>query len=237
LDSDDWLEDHAIETLMNMQKDHPNYLISCDRFFAYFDKQGLIYTERQRAPAGLDIIDRNEAISNMGTWKFNLQSSCYKLFDRNLIDGLRFNSRISHGEDGLFVFEYLKKCQGMVFSTEPLWNILERPGSATTSPYNKKWLTAVEAASIIKEYGEVEPELSIPLGLYYIERIEMVENAAVCGEPLDRENIDYLRDKLRSNSQLLRGADCKQKLKYVVYAYAPLWLLKRLVLCVRRLKA
>ena len=77
----------------------------------------------------------------------HIGSSCYKLFSMDIIEKnhLRFDEYISHTEDGLFVFDYLKCCAGLYYEPIPLWNILERSGSATTSGYTRKMLSSIDA--------------------------------------------------------------------------------------------
>lgn len=236
LDSDDWIENNAIEVLVDLQLSNQNFLISSDRYFAYYDDKGRIYKKRQRTDDKIMVVGKEEAICNIGTGKYNLQSACYKIFDKKKIKNIRFNTNIFHGEDGLFVFEYLRNCSGLVFSTEPLWNILERPGSATTSPYNKNWLTAIKAAEMIYKIGNKDGIISDSLGLYLVDRIEMVENAALRSCDGNIDDIKYVRSKLKNNMYLLRKANYKVKIKYIIYAYAPIFLLRELVLFIGRIK-
>ena len=230
LDSDDWLEDNAIEYLLKVQEKYPDKLVCCDRYFAYIDGQGCIIRERQREKDLEKVISKLEAMRNIGTGCFNLQSSCYKLFNFSLLSNLKYNTNISHGEDGLFVFEYLKMTNGIVFSTEPLWNILERPGSATTSSYNKKWLSAITAADIVRNYGRENPNISFDLDMYYIDRIEMVENSALKRSDYHnvKEDIVFARSLLRKNGKPLRTTKAKVKdiIKFIFYAYIPIGILR-----------
>ena len=230
LDSDDWLEDNAIEYLLNLQMRYPDYMICCDRYFAFLNKQGALVREKQRKVDTIKIVSKKESMRNIGTGNFNLQSSCYKLFNTTLISDLRYNTKIYHGEDGLFVFEYLKRTEGIVFSTEPLWDILERPGSATTSSYNKKWLSAIEAAEIIRHYGKDNPDISLDLDMYYIDRIEMVENAALKSPDYknNKDDVDFARDLLRQNRKSLHATKISLKylIKFLAYAYVPISILK-----------
>lgn len=236
LDSDDWIEKHTIQFLMDLLKDNQNFLISCDRYFAYFNDKGEIYKERQIEESNISIVTKIEAIHNIGTGKYNLQSACYKLFDRECIKQLRFNTEIFHGEDGLFIFEYLNRCSGLVYSTEPLWNVLERPGSATSSPYNKKWLTAITAAELIYTEGKKNIEIIGPISSYLLDRIEMVENAALRSVSKNNDNVKYIRKKLREKRNLLKRINYKAKIKYTIYAYVPIFLLRRIVLAMRKIK-
>lgn len=230
LDSDDWLESETVSSLMKLQEKYPNYLVSGDRYFAYINESGNILRERQREGEGVRQVAVHEAIQTLSTGEYNLQSSCYKLFERKKIDTVRFNERISHGEDGLFVLEYLLKCSGLAFSNKPLWNILERANSATQAPYNSKWLSAIKAAEVMKsfEYDEVSRRA---LSLNLIDRIEMVLNAILKSEEIHREDYMFAKTCLKKYNHAFWQAKPKFKLilKYLCYSYIPQSVLKAIV--------
>jgi len=229
LDSDDWLEAKTIEYLVGLQKEYTDYLISGSAFYVYI-KNGQMYKELQKQPEPLAVASAREALMNIGTEKFKLKSSCYKLFNLSTIDKLRFNTTIFHGEDGLFVFEYLQKCKGIVFSTEPLWNVLERPGSATTSPYNIKWLTAIDAAEKMLTYA-ADAEIRDSLILNIIDRTEIVEQAALKVREVDVSAVDYTQKKLKEYRKvfLMKRRSAKQYIKFFIYSDFPKWLLGPMV--------
>ena len=189
LDSDDWLEKEAIDILIDLQKSNKGLFICCDRFFAYEDQKGNIKKIRQRQSGKKQVIDKKTALKNIGTGAYNLQSSCYKLFERYIIDShcLKFDTQISHGEDGLFVYRYLLCCNGLMFCTDSLWNILERAGSATTAGYNQKWLTIIESINKMKEEVADEEELIYALNNYLIDRLVLLEKEIVLSK-------DYKKD-------------------------------------------
>lgn len=147
LDSDDWLEPDTCEQLVRMQRKHPKMLVAADAYFVTMDGG----RERRKAQ-GTNLAARaftpDEAICEFGVFSsVHIGSSCYKLFSMDVIEKnhLRFDEYISHTEDGLFVFDYLKCCAGLYYEPIPLWNILERSGSATTSGYTRKMLSSIDA--------------------------------------------------------------------------------------------
>ena len=147
LDSDDWLELDACEQLIRMQRAHPGLLIAADAYFVTIDN-GREIREAQGKGLSPRKLDANGAILEFGVFNsIHIGSSCYKLFSMDAVERerLRFDETISHTEDGLFVFDYLKGCEGIYYEPIPLWNILERPGSATTSGYSRKMLSSIDA--------------------------------------------------------------------------------------------
>lgn len=148
LDSDDWLETNAVEQLLALQREEPDKLVCTEAYYAFFTESGDIQREQQGIGEQKEIRNRERALLAVGgEKKFHLTSSCYKLFSRRIIEGqgLRFREDIHYGEDGLFVFQYLNCVEGVSYTPLPLWNILERSGSATMSPFTSKWLTVFAA--------------------------------------------------------------------------------------------
>ena len=175
LDSDDWLEDDAVDYMMSLKNKYHDCLACCDRFFVYDDNNKLI-RKRQRPIDELKHVSKNEAFLNIGTGAYNLQSSCYKLFDMSIIRNasLLFDEQIFHGEDGLFVAEYLNHVSGVVFSSKPLWDIFERQGSATMSGYNPKWLTMILGINRIIDIAPKNDAVQEALYIYKIKRLSIL---------------------------------------------------------------
>lgn len=143
LDSDDWLEPEACEQMMRMQSLKPGALIAADANFVSV-VNGLEVCGNQIADMSIEDLSSDAAILRFGVYNsIHIGSFCYKLFSRELIErcGIRFDERIAHTEDGLFVFNYLKECRGLHYEPLALWNILDRPGSATTSGFNHSLLS------------------------------------------------------------------------------------------------
>lgn len=168
LDSDDWLEKSTIEFLVKKIEKNADLLICCDRSFV--DEENL----DKIVPQVTDYFEEqfDDIIECFSNGKGNLQSSCYKLFNLKIIKehNIAFNENIYHGEDGLFVFEYLIHIKGILYLGKCLWNILTRRGSATNCGYNKKWLTAIDAARIISNYSNYSKREKNLLGKYCIDR-------------------------------------------------------------------
>ena len=226
LDSDDWLEKNAVDYLLNLQKEYQECLISASAYYVKIINNDIEKT-LQKQPSPLVKVSQRDALMNIGTAKYNLRSSCYKLFCSKYLKGMHFNESYYHGEDGLFVFEYLMKCPGLVFVTEPLWNILERPGSATNSPYNSKWLTAVDAAEQMLQYN-FDSELKDVLIMNVIDRTEVVEKTAIRSGKVSEEELLYLKNKLSEYKKAFfsKKRSAKEYVKYVLYTVCPIPLVR-----------
>lgn len=218
LDSDDWLEADAVRQLMHRVSDD-RYLICCDRFFAYLDDNDTISRFPQCKKQDDEIIEIEDALCSEGTGEYNIQSACYKLFSIDVIkrNNLKFSSSISHGEDGLFVFEYLQFCKGIIFVYEPLWNILERPGSATTAPYNSKWLTMIDAIdsmiAIAKKYCGVAENIKN----YKVKVLKILMSAFLKNKEVSENDFYIIRGHMRHCIKEYNKAD----FKLWIFAYLP----------------
>lgn len=69
-------------------------------------------------------------ISNIICWD--------KLYNKEKIGDIRFDSKLKIGEDNLFVFEYLLKCESVIVLDCPLYNYLIRENSAIGNVYTEK---------------------------------------------------------------------------------------------------
>lgn len=224
LDSDDWLECNAVEKLLELTSQHNKLFAMCDRYWVSYDKNGNTTTvyPAKRIP---DLTtQREEALINVGTGKYNLQSACYKLFDCNIIreNRMRFNEELHYGEDGLFVFSYLKHVDGIVYTSEPLWNILDREGSATKSSFNSRMMTTPNSVKVMLSFPDNSIQVQNALELYLVQRIETVLKCAI---ESDRKKylpqINTLKEEIRKHSGyiLKSSVSLREKINFIKYTY------------------
>ena len=230
LDSDDWLEVDTVEKLVEKIEHNNKLLISSGCYYAYFDENGEIYKTIPENEKNNVSLSANEILMYVGQIKYNLRSSCYKLFSLAVINenNIRFVKEIRHGEDGLFVFEYLKRVDKFVYFADPLWNILERPGSATVSAYNSSKMSAITAVEKMLDHPNNSVELIKELQKFLVQRAVSILIEALNSYPEFKADIKILRKKLRSYFWLYMRAQKSIKLKiiYLLVAFAP----KRLVI-------
>ena len=221
LDSDDWLEEDAVAYLLSLRAQYPEALVSACCYDVWPDGAGGFEKKRADPPREPEVLDAHEALLRVGDSSWHLQSACYKLFDARLLGGLRFREGLHHGEDGLFVFEALLRCSAFVFSTEPKWDILERPGSASHTPYSSKWLTAIDAAEEMLALAPDE-EVADALMLNVIRRAKLVEKHALLSGG-SREDIRALRVVFRKYSGAFekRKRTAWQRMGYLLYRELP----------------
>lgn len=148
LDSDDWLNDDAIEILVNNIDD--NDLVICS-YSNYIN--GEIKEARYYNPLTLT---KNHILLCASKKEYYLDSSCFKLFDLSIIKNnhIYFDEAITNIEDGLFVFNYLHYIRKAKYIDDLLWTVNKREGSVTSKPFSESRLTCIDAIhKMINEFN------------------------------------------------------------------------------------
>ena len=229
LDADDWLEEDAVAYLLSLRAQYPDALVSACGYDVWPTADGGFEKLPMEAPGKLAVMDAHEALLQIGKRRFYLRAAYYKLYDARLLGGLRFREDIHHGEDGLFVYEALLRSPAFVFSTEPKWDILERTGSATHSPFNAKWMTAITAAEAMLARAPDEAVADV-LAMDVIRRAKLVEKHALLsgGEAADIRAVREVFWKYRAAFHS-RKRSARARLGYLLYAWLPAPLLRPLL--------
>ena len=200
LDSDDWLEPDAAETLMNETSGNNKVLVGADFFDVCLNEGNELCRESMCCGDQRMAFERNDCLMYFDKSEYRLRSSCYKLFSMAVIraNDLRFNEKIHHGEDGLFVFDYVCLMDKFIYLPKALWNIYDRPGSATKSSYNKKMLSSLDAVNLMLTHDDLNEEIVKMLKSYYVERALSVEWTAI-DEENSEDDVKFLRGIVRKN--------------------------------------
>lgn len=229
LDGDDQLARNAVEVLVENRGERDKWLIACGRYLVtQKNKKKEIVCTTSGVPA--TELNRREALLEIASGKYNFQSACYKLFELKLIkeNNILFNENYSHGEDGLFVYEYLRIIDGVKYITDPLWYIYVRPMSASRSGYSKKMLTCIDAVqSMLEMCNDDEVDIKNRIRYLLVDRCETLIKSAV--RSCDKNNIadiKILRRIMKEHKLSLTGAPLIKKEMYIRYLYMPYSLLR-----------
>ena len=136
LDSDDWLEDDAIELLLDAQMKYPDKLPVGGIYNVEIKGKELVRVVRSKTPSkALSVQDSIYAL-----FALVLANAPAKLFKTEIIstNNLKYSSDFHYGEDRIFLFSYLQKTDGVVFVGKPVIDVLLRDGSAIHMPYEKR---------------------------------------------------------------------------------------------------
>lgn len=173
LDSDDWLEDDAVEVMLDAQMKYPDKVICANSWWdVRIEGNRLLVWPRS---------SRNEP-SRFVDMKYIAESYCFfpgvitgfhnanaKLFRASF--GITFPEGIRLGEDAVFFLKYMLKTNGAYYISKPIVNVFEREGSVTRSLYNPKYTDSqVKAYEIItdlvKDNDEVRELMLISRNIY-----------------------------------------------------------------------
>lgn len=231
LDADDWLEPDAVESLLNAIHGFDGYIAASNRFFVKLDGDKVIKTlpDEHSAIHNTPVdVPVEKALKTIGTDKYSLQSSCYKLYPSWLITqkNILFAEDIHFGEDGLFVYECVRDSNGLIYIQKPLWNIVSREDSATNSRFNEKWITAIVAVDRMIAM-EKDPQFIALLNGYKLRRILGVMHSCYMADPYDRKSERYLKETLRSftNCEAFKNVYMKYRIYTLIYSVVPGYIL------------
>lgn len=225
LDSDDWLCEDALEFLYEQIKNSNNIISACNRRNVKIKNNELIF-EKSATINQPQYIPKNKALLEIGTGVFHLQSACHKLFPVSLINidnKIRFNKEISHGEDGLFVYDVLNRATGIIFSNEPKWYVLSRPDSATKSEFTPKRLTSLKAIDNMICNAN-SSKLKDQLKIYYTKRtMTLIMLFSITKNKQDVIK-KYLYASLRKYREVFlhNNNSLRLKIKYLLCLYTPI---------------
>ena len=130
LDSDDWLEDDGVASLLDAQLKHPDKLIAAPHYRGY--AEGSSYIRRLRLDdflAGRSLTSEEYAKYMCTATKMDLGAPWAKMFRAECCT--EFPKGISHHEDVAFVFDYMLRTGGAYCTSKPVLNFLYRVGSLT----------------------------------------------------------------------------------------------------------
>ena len=233
LDSDDWLERNAVEILVSNVKDKET-LICCDCYFVYIDNNSVgVIRKDQTKDTVIETCSSNDAIQYIGiSSKYRFVSSCYKLFNKEILDSnnLRFIPGIHQGEDGLFSYKYLCNIDNVKYIPAPLWNILDRPGSACNGGYSIKWKTALDAIDLMIAYREkIPPKTKEQLLAFKAERAMWLELNCTTSTDYKHEDFRAYQRVLKNNRKYLirREKNVKTVAQCMLYPCLPAFIMRK----------
>ena len=222
LDSDDALEAGALSELLLLQQEHPGSFIATERMLVATDDEGKETRKERRPGAVRQELTQREALLDLCEGRYCLQSVCHKLFSAETAGELRFDPAIAHGEDRLFVYEYLKRVDKLYYAPSPLWEVYSRAGSASRSPLNMKWMGMIEVMDrMIAE--ETDEEVRSFFMQKRLELLSLYLAAYVSRHSSDEAFWQALRTRTRK--ELKQAGSCgisaKERMAARMYAYLP----------------
>jgi len=156
VDSDDYIEKDMFEKLLNTAKNYDTPIVACGR--SRHQLNGSI--TKMLLPSATTVIANQTALEYAVSNNSFTRSVCNKLFNRKVIRNIRFDYKVSSGEDATFLIEAIAFSGSDVgYIAEALYHCCVRSGSATTS-FTSKRLTAFDSwRKIVKDLEPISERL------------------------------------------------------------------------------
>ena len=209
VDGDDYIEIDMMEKLIKKIKNENSKLIICG--YNYILKNNI----NSEVFENFKEFNKNEYLKNA----FKMDQRVWnKLFVRDIINGLRFEKKISIGEDTLFLYNYLDKIDKISFIREKLYNYNQlNINSLTYNCMASKCITLIKARYFISNI----------LSKYNIQERYNIQADSVCnyviykeklGKGFDYAEYEKIIKEYMDNKLLFKVKGIKNKIK-IFFAY------------------
>lgn len=225
VDSDDTIDPDMYEFLLDKAKSHNALVTHC----GYRRIEGNITQDINGTGVHL-LQSGNEAISCMLQGVYFCGALWNKLYDRKLLDGLYFDTKLKINEDILFNVKAFQKTDRIYFEDVPKYNYFVREHSACAdTPDEKKQLDGIAAArqiAIILDDTDISDVGYSRLAQTLIQRSRCLLNYRNCKEERKRingeiknslSNIKSKSFRIRINAFLICNASTLYRFVYCIY--------------------
>lgn len=137
VDSDDFISNNYISTLLNYQKEENYDIVICNA--QDVSEEGRIYERNSVLKKKMDL-NKEETIIEFLKGKSFTPVCWGRLYKREIIKNLSFDESMSIAEDGKFFFQAIEKSSKNLLIPESFYYYVIREGSLIHSNYNEKWL-------------------------------------------------------------------------------------------------
>ena len=221
--ADDILRPEYIEEMISLAESERGDLVISGISFVYPNK--VVSSRSSGSMRRIEQIDLVNGFFTDSDLKLVLYGPYNKLFRYSIFSNVRFDHNIKLGEDLLYVFECLLKCDSAIYLEKPLYSYFKRDSSVTGEAFNTKKKDYVIASGKIKnlciQYSIAEPNAEI---WYYICVLNYYRQ--LCGYPevkAQQEEFSeacatYLREK---KSTVWKFLPTKSKMNYVLIRTFP----------------
>ena len=177
VDCDDYVESDYLKVLVSLIEKHKADISICSRSKHKENKKVLLSKKNEKRQEET-IFEGREAIMEMLSYKKFCGTVYAKLFKTSTLKNISFNENVHYGEDLLFCFLIMQNCKTAVFSNKELYHYIIRDGSITTTGFNKRKLTVLDACDLMaKKSKEDEEVLTSVLSLKSLLAMRQLLNA------------------------------------------------------------
>lgn len=220
VDADDWIEPDMYEYMLGMTQKYGADVVQCGLFF----DEG---TESQEM-----FCAETECVLSGGAEQLGLRdleqlgnSTCNKLYRRDIVGDLVYDFACPMGEDLLFNLQVLQRSSGLVLGAEAKYHYVQHDASACHKPPNYQFIHSHR--NVLKQAAGLFNRNSAIHTHFVAERLRMDMHNCSRIVQFPKLNLDELRAEIRADLrsetlQILRmgGITGKDKTKLMLIAWA-----------------
>ena len=194
IDVDDWIAEKHLELLINsIKKTNSDIGVSSYKEFNNKDTYYIrVYTKQEKNLLNFEKMNRDEFLTlfpKLMSTNVCFNNAVSKLFRKDLVKNLRFDTSIKYGEDLDFYFRLYLNVDSISYVNE-LTYVYRIHGDSTTSNFNQEH--AEQELTIFKQMYEKIQEIGLPTIHYFNKlkkllelRMDFLENKVLLNEYLD----------------------------------------------------
>ena len=194
IDADDWIAEKHLELLINsIKKTNSDIGVSSYKEFNNKDTYYIrVYTKQEKNLLNFEKMNRDEFLTlfpKLMSTNVCFNNAVSKLFRKDLVKNLRFDTSIKYGEDLDFYFRLYMNVDSISYVNE-LTYVYRIHGDSTTSNFNQEH--AEQELTIFKQMYEKIQEIGLPTIHYFNKlkkllelRMDFLENKVLLNEYLD----------------------------------------------------
>ena len=194
IDGDDWVEHNHLEILIKSITENNSDIAICS--YKEFDNNidtyyTIVYTKQEKNLLNFEKIIRKSSLfifSKLMSINVCFNNAVAKLFRKELVTNLRFDTSIKYGEDLDFYFSLYLNVESISYVDE-LTYVYRIHGDSTTSNFNQEY--AEQELSIFKKMFKKIQEIGLPT-IHYFNKFQKLLKARV----------NYIKNKVLLNEHL-----------------------------------
>ncbi len=199
VDSDDWIEPDAVETMLHLALEHRTELVTAGR---YDVKAKTGERKRGLCPPRTEVISAEEMVRRMFRWSGCDSAACDKLFHRRLFREIRFPYGVVC-EDVPIMYRIVLDAGRVTMCSKPVYNYFHRPGSITFTAVSEKNFHFSRHTQVILPYIQANyPDLLQEAKYLRLRSLVYAVQSVDLASPPDRKRFEELccaeRKALRS---------------------------------------
>ena len=194
IDADDWVDENYLDLLITtVEKNHSDIVVSSYKQFNNIDVFYLrAYSLQEKYLLNFEKMNRDDFLTifpKLMSTNVCFNNAVAKLFRKELVNDLRFDTSIKYGEDLDFYFRLYLTVDSISYVDEPTY-VYRVHGDSTTSNFNQEH--AEQELNIFKYMYEKIQEIGLPSIHYFKKlkkllewRMDFLENKVLLNEYLD----------------------------------------------------